>query len=84
MDHPNIINMYEFFEDDKRFTIVTDIIKGGKLLDIILEKGKMMEVEVRTIIKNCLACMNYCHRENVVHRNLRPEKILLEDIEDFD
>ena len=43
MDHPNIIKMYEFFEDEKRFTIVTDIIKGGKLLDIILEKAKMME-----------------------------------------
>ena len=43
MDHPNIINMYEFFEDEKRYFIVTDIIKGGKLMDIIVEKGKMME-----------------------------------------
>ena len=84
MDHPNIIKMYEFFEDEKRFFIVTDIIKGGKLIDIILEKGKMMEDQVLHLIKNALACINYCHREGVVHRNLRPEKILLADPIDFD
>jgi calcium-dependent protein kinase len=84
MDHPNIIKMFEFFEDEKRYFIVTDIINGGKLIDIIHEKGKMMENDVLIIIKNALACMNYCHREGVVHRNLRLAKILLSDPLDFD
>ena len=28
LDHPNILKMYEFFEDEKRYYIVTDICKG--------------------------------------------------------
>ena len=33
LDHPNILKMYEFFEDDKRYYIVTEICKGGELYD---------------------------------------------------
>ena len=33
LDHPNIVKMFEFFEDEKRFYIVTDICKGGELFD---------------------------------------------------
>lgn len=39
MDHPNILKMYEFFEDPKRFYIVTDICKGGELFDELEAKG---------------------------------------------
>lgn len=40
LDHPNILKMYEFFEDEKRYYIVTDICKGGELFDEILQRGK--------------------------------------------
>lgn len=43
LDHPNIVKMYEFFEDDKRYYIVTDLCKGGELFDEILSKGKFSE-----------------------------------------
>lgn len=36
IDHPNIIKMYEFFEDDKRYYLVTEICKGGELFDEVL------------------------------------------------
>ena len=39
LDHPNILKMYEFFEDEKRYYIVTDICKGGELFDEIKELG---------------------------------------------
>ena len=35
-DHPNIIKMHEFFEDEKRYYLVTEICKGGELFDEIL------------------------------------------------
>ena len=35
-DHPNIVKMYEFFEDAKRYYLVTEICKGGELFDEIL------------------------------------------------
>ncbi len=35
LDHPNILKMYEFFEDEKRYYIITDVCKGGELFDEI-------------------------------------------------
>ena len=43
LDHPNILKMYEFFEDEKRYYIVTDICKGGELFDEIVARGKFTE-----------------------------------------
>ena len=42
LDHPNILKMYEFFEDDKRYYIVTDICKGGELFDEIVASSLRM------------------------------------------
>jgi calcium-dependent protein kinase len=33
LDHPNILKMYEFFEDEKRYYIVSELCKGGELFD---------------------------------------------------
>ena len=38
LDHPNIVKMYEFFEDEKRYYIVTEICKGGELFDEIIAR----------------------------------------------
>lgn len=61
IDHPNIIKMYEFFEDDKRFYIVTEICKGGELFDEVAKKGKFTERDTAVLMKQVLACLNYCH-----------------------
>ena len=51
LDHPNILKMYEFFEDEKRYYIVTDICKGGELFDEISTKGKFSERDAASLIK---------------------------------
>jgi len=78
LDHPNIIKMYEFFEDRKRFYIVTDICKGGELFEIIEENGRFSEKDTCILMKHVLGCVNYCHLNNVIHRDLKPENILME------
>ena len=51
LDHPNILKMYEFFEDEKRYYIVTDICKGGELFDEIVKRGKFSENDAAVLIK---------------------------------
>ena len=43
LDHPNILKMYEFFEDKKRYYIITDVCKGGELFDEISTRGNFSE-----------------------------------------
>lgn len=45
LDHPNILKMYEFFEDEKRYYIVTELCGGGELYQEISRKGKLTEHE---------------------------------------
>jgi calcium-dependent protein kinase len=61
LDHPNIVKMYEFFEDEKRYYIVTEICKGGELFDEIIARGKFTEKDAAVLMKQVLSCVNYCH-----------------------
>lgn len=38
LDHPNILKLYEVFQDDKRYFIVTELCKGGELFDEIVSQ----------------------------------------------
>ena len=84
IDHPNIVKMYEFFEDEKRYYIVTEICKGGELFDEILARGKFSERDGAVLVKQILSCINYCHTQQIVHRDLKPENVLLEQNKEFD
>jgi calcium-dependent protein kinase len=51
LDHPNIVKIYDFFEDKKRFYIIIDIYKGGELFDLIDERGSISEQETALLMK---------------------------------
>ena len=38
IDHPNIIKLYEYFEDNKNVYLITELCTGGELFDKIIEK----------------------------------------------
>ena len=50
LDHPNILRLYERYQDDKRYYLVSELCTGGELYDEILGKKKMMEDETAEII----------------------------------
>lgn len=84
MDHPNIVKMYEFLEDEKRIYIVTEICKGGELFDEILSRSKFDEKDAAVVMRQLLSAINYCHKKNIVHRDLKPENMLLEQDKDLE
>merc|ERR1719313_2664596 len=84
LDHPNILKMYEFFEDEKRYYIVTDICKGGELFDEIVSRGKFTENDAAMLMKQVLSCINYCHKNHIVHRDLKPENVLFDENKKLD
>jgi serine/threonine protein kinase len=43
--------MYDFFEDDKRYYLVTEVCKGGELFDEVLQRGKFSEIDAAVLIK---------------------------------
>lgn len=81
MDHPNIIKLYEIFEDKKYYYIITEFLTGGELFEKITDEdfyGDFTEKDAANIMQQVFRGINYCHSNNVVHRDLKPENLLLE------
>lgn len=76
--HPNIMEIYEFYEDEKNFFTITEICEGGELFDQLLDKGKLSEEEGKYIIKQILSAVTYIHSKGIVHRDLKLQNILLD------
>ena len=78
MDHPNIIKLYESFEDHRNIYLILELCTGGELFDRIIAKssspeGHYSEHDAASIIKSILEAISYCHSLGIVHRDLKPE-----------
>ncbi len=51
LDHPHILKLYEFFEDDKNVYLITEICTGGELFDKIIEKEQFEEGYAARVFK---------------------------------
>ena len=80
--HPNIMQIFEFYEDKKNFYIITEFCEGGELFDKIIEKGMFSESDGAWVMKQLLLAVNYIHSQSIVHRDLKPENILLDTKKD--
>lgn len=78
LDHPNIVKIYEFFEDDKYFHLVTELISGGELFDYIIASKVMSESIAAGFIQQILSGIAYFHSKKIVHSDIKPENLLLE------
>jgi calcium-dependent protein kinase len=77
-DHPNIIRLYEFYEDERHFHLVTEYFSGGELFDFIIKSKMLSESIAANFLKQILSAVAYCHDHNIVHRDLKPENLLLD------
>jgi calcium-dependent protein kinase len=82
LSHPNIMQIYEFFEDEKNFYIVSEFCGGGELFEKISNQGAFSETIAAYVMKQILSAIFYSHKNNIVHRDLKPENILLDDKSD--
>lgn len=82
LDHPNILKLYEYFEDAKNVYLITELCNGGELFDMIVEKEFFSEFEACNIFKQIMQSINHCHKMGIVHRDLKPENFIICDQND--
>lgn len=77
MEHPNIIRLYETFEDDQNVYLVMELCEGGELFDRIITEGTFSEKAAAAYVRQILSALFYLHNRGVCHRDIKPENFLL-------
>jgi len=75
-DHPNIVKLYESYEDKKKIYLVMECCEGGELFDRIVDSGKLSEEDSAVVMRQLLRAVRYLHNIRMVHRDLKPENII--------
>ena len=81
--HPNVVNIRGFYQDNDYFYVVQELCSGGELFDAIVSKASYSEREAQTVVRTLLYTIAYCHDRGIVHRDLKPENILLKNKQDY-
>jgi calcium/calmodulin-dependent protein kinase I len=76
VDHPNIVKLFDVFEDLNSYSLVMELMTGGELFDTIIEKDHYSEKEASDTIRPIIDAINYCHSLNIIHRDIKPENLL--------
>ena len=78
LSHKNIIQLYQVMESDSFMYIITEYAANGEIFDWLVENKKMSESQAARTFSQILNAVNYCHLNNVVHRDLKAENLLLD------
>lgn len=77
--HPNIVGVHQVFEENDTAYMVLDLIHGRDLLDIIEDDNEPLSPDlVRDILVKCLDAMDLVHSNDLLHRDISPDNILLD------
>lgn len=78
LDHPNIIKVYEYYQDEGWIYIVSELCTGGELFEEILKEKNFSEKKAAELMRQMLSAIAYCHEKKLVHCDLKPENIIFE------
>ncbi|XP_050342412.1 uncharacterized protein LOC126768424 isoform X3 [Nymphalis io] len=77
--HPNIVHIYEVFENSEKMILVMEYCSGGELYDYLSQKKVLEEDEARRLFRQIATAVYYCHIHKICHRDLKLENVLLDD-----
>jgi serine/threonine protein kinase len=80
LDHPNIIKLYNHFEDDESFYLILEYAPKGQLFGKLKMLGRLDERHAAQYIREIVSAVEYLHslKPAIIHRDIKPENILLD------
>jgi serine/threonine protein kinase len=81
LDHPNIVKFYESIDTNKTINLVMEHVKGKSMYSYLKAQKyrRVDEREAKSIFRQLVEAVAYLHKQNIAHRDLKPDNILIED-----
>lgn len=76
-DHPYICGMRDVVRTNYHWYMLFEYVNGGQMLDYIISHGRLKEKQARKFGRQIASALDYCHRNSIVHRDLKIENILI-------
>ena len=77
LDHPYICAMRDVVRTSFHWYMLFEYVNGGQMLDYIISHGRLKEKQARKFSRQISSALDYCHRNSIVHRDLKIENILI-------
>jgi serine/threonine-protein kinase len=78
LSHPNVVCLYEAGQDGPHYFIVSALVEG-QTLGAIVPGGGLDPREAAGLLVQLAGALDYAHRQGVVHRDVKPDNILVDD-----
>ncbi|KAI6503128.1 hypothetical protein MCOR11_001060 [Pyricularia oryzae] len=77
LSHPHICGLRDVVRTNFHWYMLFEYVNGGQMLDYIISHGKLKEKQARKFSRQIASALDYCHRNSIVHRDLKIENILI-------
>ena len=71
LKHPNILTLYDFFEETDSYILVTELLEGGDLLTVLRKNYDYSENSARDIFVTLCRTVRFIHMQDIIHRDLK-------------
>ena len=75
--HRNIIKLFEYFQTQRHVLIVIELSTGGDLLSYVRKRRQLKEDIAKSLFKQIIEALRYCHSKRILHRDIKLDNILL-------
>ncbi|MGD8412945.1 MAG: serine/threonine-protein kinase [Candidatus Latescibacterota bacterium] len=81
LNHPNIVQVYDFIEHDGRMWMAIELVEGGTLASLLERRTRLPAADAAALAERIADAVGFAHDRGVVHRDLKPLNVLLADEE---
>ncbi len=77
LNHPNIVGVYDWGEEQGTYFIVMEYVEGRSLADILRTQGPLHPDRAAEVATDVAAALGFAHRNGLVHRDVKPGNVLV-------
>ena len=77
LNHPNIVAVHDWGAVDGIYYMVMEYVPGRSVRDILNDEGLLAPVQAAAVLGQALAALGHAHRQGIVHRDVKPENLMV-------